>query len=103
MIKDNGSLKQLVVTVQVTQDLLTCFRLISPCFIISSGRLAFVKNAPVTVMYVPGNCGPSSRNCINVGENVRRVLASVCREGPGLPIRARANEPVDLVQLGDAT
>lgn len=27
----------------------------------------------------------------------------VCREGPGLPIQARSNEPVDPVQLSDAT
>lgn len=110
LIKENGSLKQLGAAVQLVQDMLICFhlRLMQPGFIISTDHLArflqaFVKKAPVTVMYVPANCGPTSVNCINVGENVRRALASVCREGPGLPKRARSNEPVDLVQLSDAT
>lgn len=109
LIKERGSLKQLGVAVEVMQDLLICFRLrlIRPCFAISTEHLAFlqafVETAPVMVMNVPEDCGPTSLNCINVGENVRRALASVCREGPGLPKRARSNEPVDPVQLSDAT
>lgn len=75
MIKDDGSLEQVVVAVQAALDLLTRFhlRLIRPCFVISTQHLALMKE---TWRMFRMAVGPPLQRVCSEG------LVPTCRPGP---------------------